>query len=230
VRVPRDWRSGVIRLHVGAADYYSEVKVNDFLVGSTRAGYLPFDLEVQEFLRAGEENTISIKVADGAPARGHGRGREPTTGRRASVAAVPVHRDPARQAVLVRTVGGIWQSVCWSAARTATRSRTVRPRPDVGGRGRRCACASPTRHRREGTACATSPAPPGAAVAPVDVPLPGARQSGRQPRAAVPDPALWDPNPHLYGLACSSKAAKSSTRSTTRFGMRTIEAKTARSC
>ena len=87
VRVPRDWRSGVIRLHVGAADYYSEVKVNDFLVGVHEGGYLPFDLEVQEFLRPGEENTIAIKVVDGAPAR---------TGRARCRARLPVAADTNR--------------------------------------------------------------------------------------------------------------------------------------
>lgn len=229
VAVPRDWKSGIVRLHVGAADYYAEVSVNGYLVGVHEGGYTPFDLEVQEFLRAGEENTIQIKVVDGAPERLVSGAGDLTPVK----SPLPVNRPfpfteiPHGKQSWYVTVGGIWQSV-WLERRSDIFVDNVFVRPDVARSGAsvRVRIAHPPLDAAGYSLRLTVAAPKGAsAVAPIEVPLPGARQGVVNLALSLPDAALWEPEtPHLYGLRVEIlQKGRSIDSYETRFGMRSIE-------
>src|SRR5579862_1294622 len=53
----------VALLHFGAVDYRAEVFVNGQKAGAHEGGYLPFEFDVTNFIRAGE-NQIAVRVAD----------------------------------------------------------------------------------------------------------------------------------------------------------------------
>lgn len=231
VKVPRDWNTGIVRLHVGAADYYSEVSVNGYLVGVHEGGYTPFDLEVQEFLRPGQENTLSIKVADGAPAKmvtGAGA-LTPTTQINEALRPFPFTEIPHGKQSWYVTVGGIWQSV-WLERRHDCFIDNVFVRPDVAQEGAsvRVRLAHPPLDPEGYALRLRVAAPRGAAATPdITLPLPGARQSLLNLALPIPAPALWEPEtPHLYGLTVELlHNGQVADTFETRFGMRHIEAR-----
>ncbi len=231
VKVPRDWNRGVVRLHVGAADYYAEVSVNGYLVGVHEGGYTPFDLEVQEFLRPGEENTVAIKVADGAPARmvtGEGD-LTPVKSAPQALRPFPFTEIPHGKQSWYATVGGIWQSV-WLEQRPDCYIDNVFVRPDVPCQGAsvRVRLQHPPLDPAGHALRLTVTLPKGAAsVPPVDLPLPGARQGVVNLALSIPEPALWEPEtPHLYGLRVELvRDGRAVDSFDTRFGMRQIEAR-----
>ena len=57
-------------LHFGAVDYYATVWVNGKLAGTHEGGYLPFEFDVIDLLREGE-NELLVKVVDGTDDRDH---------------------------------------------------------------------------------------------------------------------------------------------------------------
>ncbi|MDQ3005831.1 MAG: glycoside hydrolase family 2 [Chloroflexota bacterium] len=65
IDIPEEWfASGrVILLGFGAVDYFAEVWLNDIKVGEHEGGYLPFELDVTEAVRSGE-NTLTVRVND----------------------------------------------------------------------------------------------------------------------------------------------------------------------
>ncbi|MBC8101611.1 MAG: hypothetical protein H7Z41_03385 [Cytophagales bacterium] len=232
VQIPASWAgSGVVRLHVGAADYYSEVSVNGYLVGVHEGGYTPFDLEIQEFLRAGEENTISLKVMDGAPARmvsGEGD-LTPEKGALQNVRPFPFTEIPHGKQSWYGTVGGIWQSV-YLEKRPDTFVDNVFVRPDVanGGASVRIRIAHPPLDPAGYVLRLLVEAPKGAApVLPIEVPLPAPRAEIVNVALLIPGAALWDTeHPNLYGLRVElCRSAKPVDVYETRFGMRSVEAK-----
>jgi beta-glucuronidase len=62
VRVPRGWDSQRIVLHFESATHRATVWVNDAEVVSHEGGYTPFEAEVTEHVRAGDEARISVVV------------------------------------------------------------------------------------------------------------------------------------------------------------------------
>jgi beta-glucuronidase len=62
VRVPRGWDSQRIVLHFESATHRATVWVNDAEVVSHEGGYTPFEAEVTEHVRAGDETRITVVV------------------------------------------------------------------------------------------------------------------------------------------------------------------------
>ena len=60
--VPDGWREKNIWLRVGAAYYRAKVWVNGHLLGEHEGGFLPFQFEVTDKVKIGEENSIVIMV------------------------------------------------------------------------------------------------------------------------------------------------------------------------
>ena len=238
VRVPRSWQKNIVRLHVGAADYYSEVSVNGYFVGVNEGGYLPFDLEISDFLRWGDTNEIVIKVSDGAPAR-MVTGEGDLTPERTTLDAMrpfPFTEIPHGKQSWYGTVGGIWQSV-WLEACGETFVDNVFVRPVFGktdgehGASVRVLLAHPPLDPDGWSVRVSVAAPNGAApVEAVETPLTRARGEVINLSVAIPNPALWDmDNPHLYGAAITLLYKnKAVDEFQTRFGMRHIEAREGR--
>ena len=65
VTLPEGWcrKCGRVLLHFGAVDYYSEIRVNSALAGTHRGGYTPFEIDVTDLLKDGE-NTICVFAED----------------------------------------------------------------------------------------------------------------------------------------------------------------------
>jgi hypothetical protein len=61
--LPTDWKESRIFLRIEAADYFTEVWVNDYEVGSHEGGYLPFEFDITGAVIPGE-NSLTVKVDD----------------------------------------------------------------------------------------------------------------------------------------------------------------------
>lgn len=60
--VPQSWQGRRIWIRVGAAFYSSKVWVNGQYAGSNEGSYFPFDFEITDYVRHGEENQVVISV------------------------------------------------------------------------------------------------------------------------------------------------------------------------
>ena len=60
--VPSDWQDKVIRLQFGAVNYLSEVWLNDEVVGFHEGGFTPFEFRVDEMIKVGESNTLTLRI------------------------------------------------------------------------------------------------------------------------------------------------------------------------
>ena len=60
--VPSGWQGQDVLTRVGSANYAAKVWVNGQLVGSHEGGHLPFDVEITDQVKWGEENLIAILV------------------------------------------------------------------------------------------------------------------------------------------------------------------------
>ena len=61
-QVPKDWEGKVIRIHFGAVNYLSEFWLNDEVVGFHESGFTPFEFRVDELLKYGEMNVLTVRV------------------------------------------------------------------------------------------------------------------------------------------------------------------------
>lgn len=62
--LPKNQRKGKVLLHFGAVDWEAEVFVNGKSVGSHRGGYDPFTFNISEFLTAGKQQELTVRVWD----------------------------------------------------------------------------------------------------------------------------------------------------------------------
>lgn len=67
ITAPESWEGGRVFICLGAVDYYCEVFVNSTRVGAHEGGYTPFEFEIQDHLKFGGTNTISLEVTDPGP-------------------------------------------------------------------------------------------------------------------------------------------------------------------
>lgn len=61
-QAPASWESKVIRLHFGAVNYLAEVWLNDEVVGFHEGGFTPFEFRVDEMIKPGTENILTLRV------------------------------------------------------------------------------------------------------------------------------------------------------------------------
>lgn len=62
-------------LHFGAADQYAEVYINRVQAGSHQGGYLPFTLDITDFVFSGD-NELLVKIKDVTDTSWHSRGKQ----------------------------------------------------------------------------------------------------------------------------------------------------------
>lgn len=60
--VPDTWAGKVARLHFGAVNYLTEVWLNDAVVGFHEGGFTPFSFRVDEMLKPGQTNVLTLRV------------------------------------------------------------------------------------------------------------------------------------------------------------------------
>lgn len=98
--IPANWEGKIVKIEFDAVNYYSEIWVNEQVVGFHEGGYTPFSFRVDKLLKFGEENTIMVRVVSPiilTDKRIDGMGRQ----------EVPMWRGAI--------TGGIWQGVKLSA-------------------------------------------------------------------------------------------------------------------
>ena len=61
-KVSNDWKGKVVRLQFGAVNYVAEVYVNDTPVGRHEGGYANFEFRIDDLLKFGKENFLSLRV------------------------------------------------------------------------------------------------------------------------------------------------------------------------
>ncbi|WP_430811940.1 MULTISPECIES: glycoside hydrolase family 2 protein [unclassified Carboxylicivirga] len=98
--IPANWEGKIVEIDFDAVNYYSEVWINEQVVGFHEGGYTPFSFRIDKLLKFGEENTIMVRVVSPiilTDKRIDGMGRQ----------EVPMWRGAI--------TGGIWQGVNLSA-------------------------------------------------------------------------------------------------------------------
>lgn len=60
--LPKDWEGKVVKLQFDAVNYIAEVYVNDVAVGRHEGGYAPFEIRVDDVVKLGEKNFVSLRV------------------------------------------------------------------------------------------------------------------------------------------------------------------------
>lgn len=60
--VPKEWDTGIVSLHFEAVNYKAEVWLNDQAVGVHEGGFTPFSFEVDEVIKPGEENHLTLRI------------------------------------------------------------------------------------------------------------------------------------------------------------------------
>ncbi|TLX78226.1 hypothetical protein E9993_00670 [Labilibacter sediminis] len=98
--IPASWEGKIVEVDFDAVNYYSEVWINEQVVGFHEGGYTPFSFRIDKLLNFGEENTIMVRVVSPiilTDKRIDGMGRQ----------EVPMWRGAI--------TGGIWQGVKLSA-------------------------------------------------------------------------------------------------------------------
>lgn len=73
--LPRPQPGKRLLLHFGAADQYAEVYLNRIQAGAHLGGYLPFTLDITDFVFSGE-NELLVKIKDVTDTSWHSRGKQ----------------------------------------------------------------------------------------------------------------------------------------------------------
>ena len=68
VKIPSDWTGKRIWLHIGGASNYADVFVNHRWMGAVEGFLTPYEFDVTEAIRPGDDNVIVCRVDSGGPA------------------------------------------------------------------------------------------------------------------------------------------------------------------
>ena len=94
-QLSRTYESSRFLLHFGAVDQFADVYIGDTLVGSHSGGYLPFTLDITDYIDLDKPNTLIVKVRDTSDTSYHSRGKQTLK----------------RGGMYYTAQSGIWQSV-----------------------------------------------------------------------------------------------------------------------
>lgn len=106
-------------LHFGAVDQFAEVFINSVSIGNHKGGYLPFTLDITEYLNYSDDklstldNILAVKVSDTSDSSYHSRGKQTLK----------------RGGMYYSAQSGIWQTV-WIEEVPDTYIRELRIRPE----------------------------------------------------------------------------------------------------
>ncbi|UBU13105.1 glycoside hydrolase family 2 protein [Nonomuraea gerenzanensis] len=199
--VPAGWAGQRVVLQFGAVHHEATVWVNGVEVASHRGGYTPFEADVTEALRGGEQEVV-VRVRAPLDKReiAHGKQRS-------------VPRDDF-DGVCFTPSSGIWQSV-WLEARPATYLAGLKLRPSGG------LDAIEVEARVGGSAAATLALNLRGTDVTVEVPVVDGRAEAVLP---VAEPRLWSPeDPHLYHVDATLTSADGTDIVAAYTGLRRIE-------
>jgi hypothetical protein len=202
--------TGAAILHFGAADYHATVWVNGAQVGEHEGGYLPFEFDVREQLRAAD-NEIAVRVVDA----GDDRAQWPD---------MPFSEVPHGKQSWYGPIGGLWQSV-WLEMRPALHLHSLRLTPDVASGEIRIE-AETNQPGQAASLLLQVTGPEGAAVAQAEL-------NALQGTVTLDNPAnlrLWSPDdPALYTVTATLRVdGQQVDEVSATCGFRTVEARNGR--
>lgn len=175
VAIPANWTGKRILLNFGAVDWKSQVEVNGNVVGDHEGGYDPFTLDITDYVEAGQDAKIIVRVYDPTDTKSIPRGKQVGT--------------PG--GIFYTACSGIWQTV-WMEAVNNTYIKDFTITPDVD--------ASSVKVLVEGSSSESIPVKvtilrEGTAIAEQ------AGTTGDTLSIAIANPELWSPNhPFLYDV------------------------------
>jgi hypothetical protein len=216
--VPESFHGKRVLIHFDAADYYTEVWINEQLVGKHEGGYIPFSFDIANWLRWDGENTVTVRVTDATPEQDVPL---PDGSGTLTFAEIPHGKQS-----WYTPVSGIWQSV-WLEARAfvAIEHVSIKPDVDAGVARVRVHLSPAASEASEGHIRIQFEVPEGAG--PVDdivIHIPdGQTEAGVE--VQIPNARLWSPEtPALYNVTTTLlQGDEVNDVVRTRFGMRKIE-------
>ncbi len=132
--VPPDWRDRVALLHFEGVIYRCEVWVNGRHAGGHEGGYTPFDIDINQFVQMGAENSLVVRVA--------------ALSKKKSIDGMQLQHAPLSKQSWYYVYGGIWGGVSLVACPQVA-CQKVSPNPnlqresvqlEIGIRNRRDEC------------------------------------------------------------------------------------------
>jgi len=212
ITVPAAWTGQRVVLHFGAVHHEATVWVNEIEVAAHRGGSTPFEADITDALRQGDQEVL-VRVSAPLDKRelAHGKQRS-------------IPRDDF-DGVCFTPSSGIWQSV-WLEARPATHLAELRLRPAAG------LDAIEVTARVEGPSEATLRLTVRETGATVELPVTGTGVvAGSEAATAtdpivlpVAEPRLWSPeDPYLYHVDAELISADGTDRVAAYTGLRRIE-------
>lgn len=174
--VPSAWRNRSVILHFGAADWKTDVWINNIKVGSHTGGYTPFSFDITPYLNKEGDQKVDVRCWDPTDGGYQPRGKQ-------------VNRP---NSIWYTSVTGIWQTV-WlepvgpvyiKGLKTVPNldGKTVSVKPEVEGNIK--GDLVEVKVMNKGTLIGT-----------------GKAAAGEEVLIGIPDPVLWSPEtPFLYDL------------------------------
>jgi len=95
-KVDEAWKDKSVRLHFDAVNYIAEVWLNDHAIGRHEGGYAPFEFRIDDLLKFGAENFLSLRVLG------------PIVAQNKVIDGLGMNDAPHWRGAIA---GGIWQSV-----------------------------------------------------------------------------------------------------------------------
>jgi len=114
--LPPGWKNKKVLLHFGAADWKSDVWINDILIGGHSGGYTPFSFDITPFLLKNSPQKLVVRIWDPSDRGYQPRGKQ-------------VERP---QGIWYTPVTGIWQTV-WLEPVGDTHISGLKTVPDIDG-------------------------------------------------------------------------------------------------
>lgn len=197
--VPSAWRNRSVILHFGAADWKTDVWINNIKVGSHTGGYTPFSFDITPYLNKEGDQKVDVRCWDPTDGGYQPRGKQ-------------VNRP---NSIWYTSVTGIWQTV-WlepvgpvyiKGLKTVPNVdvKTVSVKPEVEGNIK--GDLVEVKVMNKGTLIGT-----------------GKAAAGEEVLIGIPDPVLWSPEtPFLYDLQINViRNGKAVDQVKSYFGMRKI--------
>lgn len=177
--VPPAWKNRNVILHFGAADWKTDVWINNIKVGSHTGGYTPFSFDITPYLNKEGEQKIDVRCWDPTDKGFQPRGKQ-------------VNRP---NSIWYTSVTGIWQTV-WLEPVGQVYIKGLKTVPNVDGKtvsvwpeveGDHNGDLIEVKVFNKGTLIGT-----------------GKSAAGEEVLVGIPDPVLWSPeSPFLYDLQIS---------------------------
>ena len=198
--LPADWGKRRVLLHFGAVDWQAHIKVNGRVIGAHTGGYAPFEFNITDALKEGE-NELVVSVTDPTDTGGQPRGKQ----------WLKPH------GIWYTPTSGIWQTVWLEPVAPTGSVKSIQVQPNAAEGWVEITANVEGSAASDGVSFEVSAG--GKLVAQ------GTSLSGRAARITFSNPRLWTPqDPFLYDVTISvNQGASISETVKTYFALRDVK-------